>query len=152
MSTGIYSAVDFQAWFANDAYVEQCADVQEIITGADIAKQAFYSATTSQHIEETGVMYFEHHQILEFVDRVAGLEIDTVTLVAEPTGTYSEALVEEACEAGLEVVQISGERVANARKVFDSTDSLHDGRSGYLLTHLYQCGVGLPDAFTCRSG
>ena len=142
MSNGTYSAVDFQAWFDNDAHVEKFADVQELITGVDVAKQAFYAALTSQHTEDSDVVYFERHQISEFVDRLARLEIDAVTLVAEPTGTYSDALVEQARDAGLDVIRINGDRVANARKIFDGTDSLHDGKAAHLLAHLYQCGVG----------
>lgn len=141
MSKGKYSAIKFQAWINDQQRIEQF-DEEELVLGIDVAKIAFYGAIPGQHGDDVDVVYFERDQISRVVDALSELDVETVTIVVEPTGTYSDALVDQARQAGLNVIRIAGDRVANARKVFDGTDSLHDGKSAYLLARLYRCGVG----------
>lgn len=140
MTQGKYSAVGFQGWF-DDEHSEKF-ESDELVLGVDVAKIAFYAAITENGSDEYDVVYFERDDIRQFVEALTELDFETVTLVVEPTGTYSDPLVEQARQAGLDVVRINGDRVADARKVFDNTDSLHDGKAAYLLAHLYDCGVG----------
>lgn len=141
MAQGKYSATNFQAWFDNEKALEKF-DGDELVVGVDVAKIAFYAAITQNGSDDYDVVYFERDDIREVVEAFAELEFDQVTLVIEPTGTYSDPLVEQARIAGLEVVRINGDRVADARKVFDGTNSLHDAKAAFLLAHLYDCRVG----------
>lgn len=141
MSKGTYSAMSFQGWIDQEQRFERF-DGDELVFAVDAAKIAFYAAVTQAVSDQTDVIYFERDQIPKVVDRLAALDFETVTLVVEPTGTYSDVLVDQARKAGLNVIRINGDKVANARKVFDGTDSLHDGKAAYLLAHLYLCGVG----------
>lgn len=141
MAQGKYSAMDFQAWFDNEEYLEKFGD-DELVVGVDVAKIAFYAAITQNGCDEYDVVYFERDDIRQFIEKLSKLEFSRITLVMEPTGTYGDPLLEQAHKAGLKVMRINGDRVADARKVFDGTDSLHDGKAAYLLAHLYKCGVG----------
>jgi transposase len=143
MSKGNYSAVEFQGWFEREA--RMCRfEGKELVCGVDVAKIAFYAAFLDELDGQADVVYFERDDISEFIEALAGIEADEVTLVVEPTGTYGDVLIEKAFEAGFEVISISGAQVKDARKLFDRVPSSHDGKCATLLAHLYLCGVGQP--------
>lgn len=143
MSKGNYSAVEFQGWF-DDESSNRRFEGKELVCGVDVGKIAFYAGLLDELDGQADVVYFERDDIADFVEALAGVEADKVTLVVEPTGTYGDVLIEAAFQAGFEVISISGEQVKDARKLFDRVPSSHDGKSASLLAHLYLCGVGQP--------
>ena len=129
MAQHMYRAMDFQVWFALEEYAK--FDSGELLLGVDVAKTAFYAAITQHGSDAYDVVYFERDDIRTFIEMLAELEFLDITLVMEPTGTYGDPLLEQAHKAGFKVARINGDRVADARKVFDGTDSLHDGKAAW---------------------
>lgn len=140
MSKGKYSAVDFKGWFFDERYERFEGD--EVVVGIDVGKIAFYASVMVSGWEDFDIIYFERDDIAGFIDHLAGLPFDKVTLVVEPTGTYADGLIDQARQAELDVVRINGNRVSKSAEVFDGVPSLHDGKAAYLLGRLYLCGVG----------
>ena len=143
MTNGNYSAVIFEGWFTQKKW-EKFSAANELVLGVDAAKRAFYAAVMTQKDRHFDVLYFERDQIPEFIGSLAALPFDQITLVVEPSGTYTDGLLAQARQAGIAVMRINGERVHNAQTVFDGVPSLHDGKAAYILGHLYLCGVGTP--------
>lgn len=140
MSKGKYSAQDFQGWFATNSYKDLVG--RELTVGIDAAKTAFYAVPMAGGWDHFDVLYFERQDIVKFVRKLSALDYDKTTVVVEPTGTYSDVLVEEARKAGLEVVRINGSKTNKAQTLFDSVPSMHDGKAAYTLARLSLCGVG----------
>lgn len=140
MSKGKYSAVDCNGWFGHENY--RRFDADELVVGIDCAKMAFYAAMMGDDFNDFDVVYFERDDIPSFVGKLADLPFETVTLVVEPTGTYADALMDQARQAGLGVVRINGDRVNKSADVFDGVPSMHDGKAAYLLARLYLHEVG----------
>lgn len=140
MSKGKYTAQDFQAWFQRKSY--ERFDGRELVVGVDCAKTAFYAAPMASGWQDFDVLYFERNDIEVFVTQLAALDFEQITILVEPTGTYSDPLVDRARKAGLNVVRINGHKTSKAKELFDSSPTMHDGKAAYTLGRLYQCGVG----------
>lgn len=138
-----FKAHRFQSWFGQGSW-KKFLGSDELVIGVDVGKTAFYGAVTTRDTDDVEVIYFEQDQISEVVEKLAGLDFERCTLVIEPSGTYSDGLIEQGRQQGCQIIRINGEQVSNARTVFDGVPSLHDGKAAYLLSRLYLCGVGNP--------
>lgn len=140
MAKGKFSTHVWQEWFANNRFDKFTGE--EIVIGVDCGKIAFYGAVMGDSWKAFDVVYFERNDIKKFIETLKKTFSQPVTLVLEPTGTYSDPLIHQARQAGFKVVRIEGSRVNKAATVFDGIPSLHDGKSAYLLARLYLCDVG----------
>ncbi len=140
MSKGKYSAQNFQAWFSKKS--DNGFSGQELVVGIDVSKIAFYAAVMSGGWRDFDVLYFERDDIPAFIARLSELDFAGVTLVLEPTGTYGDALLDQAREAGFKLIRVSGSDTHKAKALFDGVPSMHDGKAAYTLARLYLCGVG----------
>jgi transposase len=140
MAKGKFSAQDWKVWIAKNRH--ERFEGEELVVGVDCAKVAFYAAVMTGSWHTFDVIYFVRDEIGEMLDRLEALPFKKVVLVVEPTGTYSDPLISQARERGMEVVRINGEKVSSADRAFDGVPSLHDGKAAYLLGRLYFCGVG----------
>lgn len=140
MAKGKFSAHVWQEWFSKIRFEKFTGE--EVIIGVDCGKVAFYGAVMSGCWKVFDVVYFERNDIKKFIKTLKETFSQPITLVLEPTGTYSDPLINQARQAGFKVVRIEGSRVNKAATVFDGIPSLHDGKSAYLLARLYLCDVG----------
>jgi transposase len=53
------------------------------------------------------------------------LYFEKLTIIVEPTGTYSDPLVDRARKAELNVVRINGHKTNKAKELFDSSPTMH---------------------------
>ena len=135
MSKGTYSATQFQVWFSGRRRHKLTG--QHLIVGVDVGKLAFYACLMTSSSGPYEVLYFERHEIPEFVESLASLDFEEVSIVVEPTGTYGDVLIDQARQAGFAIERINGAQVNAARNAFDGVKSLHDGKSAHLLATLY---------------
>ncbi|MFU8804556.1 MAG: hypothetical protein ACNA8W_12155 [Bradymonadaceae bacterium] len=131
MAKGRFSAQNWQDWFAKDRH--ERFKGEELVIGVDCAKIAFYGSIMAGSWHNFDMLYFERDEIGEVLDRFKALPFKRVVLVLEPTGTYSDALITQAQDRGMEVIRINGEKVSSADRAFDGVPSLHDGKAAYLL-------------------
>lgn len=148
MAKGKFKAQIWKGWIEKKRY--ERFEGSELVVGVDCAKKAFYAAVMAHSWLTFDLLYFEREEIVDFVQSMRALPFDRITLVFEPTGTYSDVLIHQARQVGLEVVRINGSRVNSAAEVFDGVPSLHDGKAAYLLARLHLSDVGSP--WTPRSG
>jgi transposase len=140
MAKGRFSAQKWKGWFSKNRH--ERFKGEELVIGIDCAKVAYYAAFMAGSWHDFDIVYFERDEMGVVLDMIQALPFEHVVLVLEPTGTYSDALVEQAHARGFEVRRINGERVSGADRTFDGVPSLHDGKAAYLLGRLHFCGVG----------
>ncbi len=126
--------------------VEKSLGGRPVIIGVDVAKERQYASLWALEApgraERLQGVHFGLAQTREFIELVGALGASAVTVVVEPTGSYSVPLVHAFQQSGWDVVEISGKKTHDAREIFDGVPSSHDAKACDLLVQLYLLGQG----------
>ena len=125
-----------------------------VIVGVDIAKLDLAAAFALQTGEVVQIVRFRQTtQMSSFLALLTALVQAgrQVEVVLEATGTYGEALREQAHRVGAAIFMMAPKNVHDAKALFDGVASKHDPKDATLLARLRAQGLGSPwkpiDAF-----
>ena len=111
-----------------------------VVFGVDVAKQWQYGALQVAG-EVLGIWRWRQpEETRELLSLLRSLGASAVSLVMESSGTYGDALREQAYGQGFSVYQVSPKRVKDAQEVYDGVPSRHDAKSAVLLAWLHEQG------------
>ncbi|MES9857495.1 MAG: transposase [Sedimenticola sp.] len=141
MKKHMYRTTDVRV--ADWAMIGKQTHEQHIVFGVDIAKEDMVGVLMRQDRSVIVTLKWQHPQESKaLIEQLATkLELASLEVVQEPSGTYGDALRLLFQKAGLPVFRVSPKRTNDAKEVYDGVPSLHDAKSAYIIGRLHLDGA-----------
>ena len=117
-----------------------CRD-KKVIVGVDVAKEEPVAAFMLEDGQVVRTVKWKHpFETRYFLGVLNAIGNEQVVLVLEPTGTYADALVNEARSRGIDVWMAKPKHVKDMHEIYDGVDSKHDGKDAAVVGELQRIG------------
>jgi transposase len=123
--------------------VSERTESKQLVLAVDVAKVDMVAALTTCSGEVLTTLAWKHPaQTGELLAKLCELREQRYSIVGvmESSGSYGDVLRHQLQSAGLQVYQVSGKRVHDAKFVYDGVSSLHDAKCSAIIAKLHVDG------------
>lgn len=140
MKKRTYKSTEFQA--VNWDWLNSVVSGQRIVLGHDAAKTEQYSAVMQEDRTVLVTIRWKMPDQLEaLVERLCSLDVSSLEVALEPSGTYGDPFRHRLETCGICVYRVNPKRTHDAAEVYDGVPSLHDAKSAMLVGRLHLEGI-----------